>query len=122
VAIGGLLMKDKTISQGDVEFSADSYKNLSDSEAPLHDEQISFKLTAAYEKDGDIWIGYLEEIPGVNSQGATISEVRKGLWKALSLMMETNRDATINEFEGPDTLREVLFKYEAEKPDKTLIE
>ena len=33
---------------------------------------IKFGLTAVFEKVGNEYIGYIEEIPGVNTQGATI--------------------------------------------------
>jgi predicted RNase H-like HicB family nuclease len=48
-------------------------------------------FTAVYEKRGRWYIGYVEEIPGVNSQGRTLREVKKNLSEALSLILETNR-------------------------------
>ena len=35
---------------------------------------------------------YVEEVPGVNTQGATMDEARENLREALQLVMEANRD------------------------------
>jgi len=35
--------------------------------------------TAVFERDGDWWIGYVEELPGANTQGATLEEARENL-------------------------------------------
>lgn len=39
--------------------------------------------TAVVQRDGDWWIGWLEEIPGVNSQGRTREELLENLQSAL---------------------------------------
>jgi len=49
------------------------------------------QFTANYKKDGKWYSGWIEEIPGVNTQGATISEVKENLKDALLLILETNR-------------------------------
>jgi len=41
-------------------------------------------LTAVYEKHGDWIVAYLEEIPGVNTQGRTREEARANLQDALA--------------------------------------
>ena len=40
-------------------------------------------FTAVIKKDSDWWIGWVEEIPGVNSQGKTRAELLKNLRSAL---------------------------------------
>ena len=35
--------------------------------------------------------GYIEEIPGANSQGETLDEVKTNLLEALRLVLETNK-------------------------------
>ncbi len=50
------------------------------------------KFTAVYEKDGDWWIGYVEELPGANTQGRTRKEVRENLKEAVEMVLEANRD------------------------------
>jgi len=49
--------------------------------------------TAAIQKDGNLWIGWIEEIPGVNGQGATKEELLKDLRSALVEALEMNRRA-----------------------------
>jgi len=49
------------------------------------------KFTAAIKKEGKWYIGWVEEVPGVNTQGKTIKEVRSNLKEALTLILETNR-------------------------------
>jgi predicted RNase H-like HicB family nuclease len=46
---------------------------------------------AVIQKDGDWWIGWIEEIPGVNSQGATREELLENLRSALEEMLDMNR-------------------------------
>jgi predicted RNase H-like HicB family nuclease len=50
------------------------------------------KFTAVFERDGDWWIGYVEELPGANTQGATLDEARENLKEAVALLLEANRD------------------------------
>jgi predicted RNase H-like HicB family nuclease len=47
--------------------------------------------TAVVQKDGLWWVGWIEEIPGVNSQGATRDELMDNLESALVEMLEMNR-------------------------------
>lgn len=56
---------------------------------------IKFGLTAVFEKVGNEYIGYIEEIPGVNTQGATISEVKSNLQEALEMVLEVKRELVL---------------------------
>lgn len=47
---------------------------------------------AIIRRDGQWWIGWIEEVPGVNSQGATRDELLANLREALSDALEMNRD------------------------------
>lgn len=49
------------------------------------------QFTANYKKDGKWYSGWIEEIPGVNTQGATLAEAKENLKDALLLILETNR-------------------------------
>ena len=42
------------------------------------------KFTAVIKQDAGWWIGWVEEIPGVNSQGKTRAELMKNLRSALN--------------------------------------
>jgi len=46
---------------------------------------------AIIQRDGDWWIGWIQEIPGVNSQGATRAELLENLRSALTEALEMNR-------------------------------
>mgnify|MGYP001545725809 CR=1 FL=1 len=48
--------------------------------------------TAVIRQDGDWWIGWIEEVPGVNSQGATREELIANLREALAEAVEMNRE------------------------------
>jgi predicted RNase H-like HicB family nuclease len=49
------------------------------------------KYTAIIQRDGEWWIGWIEEIPGVNSQGHTREELLENLRSALEEALEMNR-------------------------------
>ena len=48
--------------------------------------------TAVIQQNGDWWIGWVEEVPGVNSQGATRDELLENLRDALDEAIQMNRD------------------------------
>jgi predicted RNase H-like HicB family nuclease len=52
---------------------------------------IAPTYSAVIRRDGDWWIGWIEEVPGVNSQGATREELVANLREALSESLEMNR-------------------------------
>lgn len=54
------------------------------------------EFTAVIEKRGKWYVGYVEEIPGVNTRGRTLKEVRENLKEALLLIIETNREIVID--------------------------
>jgi predicted RNase H-like HicB family nuclease len=49
------------------------------------------QFTAVFEKSGDWWVGYVEELPGANTQGRTLEETRENLKEAIRLIIETNQ-------------------------------
>lgn len=50
------------------------------------------EFTAIYKKSGKWFLAWVEEIPGVNTQGRTLKEAKENLKEALSLILETNRN------------------------------
>lgn len=46
---------------------------------------------AIIQRDGEWWIGWIQEIPGVNSQGATRAQLLENLRSALAEALEMNR-------------------------------
>ncbi len=63
-------------------------------------------FTAVFEKDGDWWIGYVEEIPGANTQGATLDEARENLKEAVQMVIEANRELARQEAKNKSVIRE----------------
>jgi predicted RNase H-like HicB family nuclease len=49
------------------------------------------EFTSVIEKRGKWYVAYIEEIPGVNTQGRTLAEARRNLKEALTLVLEANR-------------------------------
>ena len=66
------------------------------------------KFTAIYKKSGKWYLGWIEEIPGVNTQGKTFKEVKENLKEALLLILETNRLVNKKEVSGGKVIREPL--------------
>lgn len=60
-------------------------------------------FTAVIKQDGEWWIGWIEEVPGVNCQEATrealIESLRTTLAEAIELNREEARDAAGSDFE-----------------------
>ena len=56
--------------------------------------------TAVVQKDGRWWIGWIEEIRGVNSQGATREELLGNLRSALGEALEMNRQEALSAASG----------------------
>lgn len=52
---------------------------------------MKHQFTAVYKKSGKWYLGWVEEIPGVNTQGRTLKEAKENLKEALLLIIETNR-------------------------------
>jgi predicted RNase H-like HicB family nuclease len=50
------------------------------------------QFTSVIEKCGKWYVAFVEEIPGVNTQGKTLAEVRRNLKDAPTLVIETNRE------------------------------
>ena len=49
------------------------------------------QFTAIYKKFDNWYVGWVEEIPGANTQGKTLKEVKENLKEALALILETNK-------------------------------
>jgi predicted RNase H-like HicB family nuclease len=50
-------------------------------------------LTTIFEEaDEGGYIGYVAELPGANTQGETLDEVRENLAEAIQLILEANRE------------------------------
>lgn len=65
-------------------------------------------FTAVIQKRGRWYVAYVEEIPGVNTQGRTLAEARRNLKEALRLVLEANRQLAARESRGARVVREPL--------------
>ena len=52
---------------------------------------MAANYTAVIQQHGEWWIGWVEEVPGVNSQGHTRAELLENLRDALDEALEMNR-------------------------------
>jgi predicted RNase H-like HicB family nuclease len=65
-------------------------------------EEISYtrfmnaEYTAALKQDGEWWIGWIEEIPGVNCQERTKADLLESLREVLAEAIEFNRQEARN--------------------------
>lgn len=66
------------------------------------------QFTATYQKRGRWYLGWVEEVPGVNTQGRTLRETRTNLREALRLVLEANREILAREFRSEKPIRESL--------------
>ena len=48
-------------------------------------------FTAVFQKESEGYIGFVEELPGANTQGATLAEARTNLKEVVSLLLDANR-------------------------------
>ncbi len=69
---------------------------------------MQIELTAVFQKVPEGYIGFIEELPGANTQGATLEEARANLREAAVLVLEANRTLAEESFSGRDVIREPL--------------
>jgi predicted RNase H-like HicB family nuclease len=64
-------------------------------------KKLQFNLTTIVEEapDGG-YIGYIEEIPGVNTQGETLNEVKENIMDAFLMALEYYRDKAEKSLQG----------------------
>ena len=67
------------------------------------------KFTAIFQKVPEGFIGFVEELPGANTQGATLDEVRNNLNEAVELVLEANRVLSEESIQGQQVIREPIF-------------
>ena len=67
-----------------------------------------FALTAAYRRVPEGYIAFVEELPGANTQAATLPEARASLREAVELVLQASRELAERELQGTDFIREPL--------------
>ena len=66
-------------------------------------------LTAVFMKVPQGYIGFVEELPGANTQGETLEEARANLNEAVAMVLEANRALSAQSLEGAEVIRETLI-------------
>ena len=70
---------------------------------------MRMELTAVFRKVPLGYIAWVEEVPGANTQGATIEEARENLQEAVMMVLEANRILAEEEVAGAEVIREPLL-------------
>ena len=61
---------------------------------------MNSRFTAIVQKDGEWWIGWVKEIPGVNAQESTREELMESLGEALRDILELNAEEALKSASG----------------------
>jgi predicted RNase H-like HicB family nuclease len=65
-------------------------------------------FTAVFRRFPEGYAAFVEELPGANTQGATLEEARANLSEAVIMILEANRELAEEELQGQDVIREPL--------------
>ena len=66
------------------------------------------EFTAVFRKVPEGYIGFVEELPGANTQGATLDEARRNLREAVQLVVEANRALATLDVDAEEVIREAI--------------
>jgi predicted RNase H-like HicB family nuclease len=69
---------------------------------------MKVQFTAVFRRVPEGYVGFVEELPGANTQGATLEEARANLEEAVALVLDGNRALAREELGGADVIREPL--------------
>jgi predicted RNase H-like HicB family nuclease len=72
---------------------------------------MAIQLTAIFHKVPEGYIGFVEELPGANTQGATLEETRENLKEAIELVLDANRTLAEETIIGAEVIREPFAFY-----------
>ena len=67
---------------------------------------VIMNLTAVFKEVPEGYIAWVEELPGANTQGATLEEARANLHEAVELVLEANRLLAEEDIAGQKVHRE----------------
>jgi predicted RNase H-like HicB family nuclease len=69
-------------------------------------ERGRFAFTAIYLRSNHGYVGFIEELPGVNSHGRTLEEARETLHKLAAVIFDEERREAEELVAGKDVVRE----------------
>ena len=67
------------------------------------------EFTAVFEKVDDGYVAFVEELPGANTQGATLDEARENPREAVELVLDANRTLAEESIRGREVVKERLI-------------
>ena len=69
---------------------------------------MKIEVTAVFQQVARVFIGFVEEVPGAHTQGATLEEARDNLKEAVRLVLEANRMLAEEAVAGQKVIKETL--------------
>jgi predicted RNase H-like HicB family nuclease len=70
---------------------------------------MNMEFTAVFRKVPEGYIGFVEELPGANTQGASLEEARANLREAVTMVLEANRQLAEEGLQDQEVIREPLL-------------
>lgn len=70
---------------------------------------MQVQFTTVFRKVPEGYIAFVEELPGANTQGATLDEARTNLEEAIALVLEANRALAEEDLQGEEVIREQIL-------------
>jgi predicted RNase H-like HicB family nuclease len=64
------------------------------------------ELTAVFIEVPEGFVAFVEELPGANTQGATLDEARENLREAVAMVLEANRELAAKSLAGKKVTKE----------------
>jgi predicted RNase H-like HicB family nuclease len=68
---------------------------------------MTTEFTAVFRRVPEGYIAFVEELPGANTQAATLEEARENLREAVQLVIEANRHLAEEELAGSDAIAQL---------------
>jgi len=69
---------------------------------------MDLQFTAVFRRVPGGYVAFVEELPGANTQAASLEEARANLEEAVALVLEANRTLAREELAGVEVIRESL--------------
>jgi predicted RNase H-like HicB family nuclease len=69
---------------------------------------MNLTLTKVFQKVPEGYIGFVEELPGANTQGETLEQARTNLEEAIEVVLEANRTLAEEQLLGQEVIRESI--------------
>ena len=67
---------------------------------------MKLTFTAIFRRFPEGYAAFVEELPGANTQGATLEEARANLSEAVAMVLEANRELAEEDLRGQEVIRE----------------